>query len=411
MQPRRLKGEILNKKRFAIAPAGLLCLALWACVQPAPTRLPSSVTCSDGSDLLTHAHYVQLSVSVRRTPQPGSVQPNRDSGSAQPNRDSGLVQPNRDSGSVQPNRDFSVTPDPTPIDPAIQNDLAEAFTANPAFSKNELCPLDGIFINREQCSGYDPSNCSAMQDKDIAANSWGLRTPSGKKYVAISLGLWRCQSGQPGYCAPKFTQYHQRLSKALLDKTAEMPVSISPPTFEASADTPALSILAALAHERGHIYWWETFVQRPGSTPDRTTLLSTAGGFCGGTIYPGGQWQGKPVGLPHNRYVEFGDLSPVSPVVELPYLLRYDAKHAVGIIDAIYAGGLYPSLLASFSPDEDFVEAFEWSVLRNGGLSELSVNIAGTLRPILVLGHTGVDWAEDKLHCFDDLSRASQQQR
>jgi hypothetical protein len=384
MQRRLLKGETSSMTRFAIPLTGLFCLALWACVQPVPTPLPSSVTCSDGSDLLKHVHYVQLS--VRLTPQPGSV---------------------------QPNRDFDVTPEPAPIDPAIRNDLAEAFSANPAFSKNELCPLDGIFINREQCSGYDPSSCSAMQDKDIAANSWGLRTPLpfSKKYIAISLGLWRCQSGQPGYCAPKFTQYHQRLNKALLDKTAEMPVSISPPTFEASADTPALSILAALAHERGHIYWWETFVQRPGTTPDRSVLISNAGGFCGGTIYPGGRWQGKPVEPPHNRYVEFGDLSWVSPVVDLPYLLRYDTKHAVGIIDAIYAGGLYPSLLAAYSPDEDFVEAFEWSVLRNGGLSELSVNIAGTPRPILVLGHAGMDWAEDKLHCFDALSRPSQQQR
>jgi hypothetical protein len=370
-------------KRFAISLAGLLCLALSACappskVPPAPTGpttvVLKSVNCSDG-DLLNHVHYTNF------TPGP-------------------------------PFRSIP-TPDTQQVNPDIQLDLAAAFNANPTFSKNELCPLDGIFINRAQCSGYAPSSCSTMADKDIAANSWGFRTSNlsatpGQKYVAISLGLWRgntCPAGSgQTICAPSLTQFHQRLAKALLDKTAGMSVSMSP-TFQTDpkTDTAGLAVLTALAHERGHIYWFETFVQTPGDTP--TNLVTLAGLFCGGTIYPGGLWQGKSVELPTNRFVEFGVLNPNSPVAGLPSLLRSRNPHAVGLIDATYTGGLYPSLLAAYSSDEDFVEAFQWSVLRNAGLSDVSINVNGTAaRPILHGGRGNMQWEEDKLQCFDSVS-------
>lgn len=362
-------------KRTAISLIGILCLAIWACAAPAPptpptvTSAPASISCADGRDLLTHVQYLQLAAMA----------------------DQNLVIPL----------------DQTPINPAIQTDLAAAFTANPAFSKNELCPLDGIFINREGCTGYEPSTCSTMQDIDIADNSWGLRTPSNKKYVAISLGLWRCAPGSPqSYCAPSFTEFHQRLVKALLDRTAGLPAGISPPTFQASNNSPSLAVLAALAHERGHIYWWETFVPIPHTTPDSATLINEAKAFCGGTIYRGGRWQGRAVGLPQGRYVFFAELSANSPInaANLPTLLRSrganDASLAMGVIDGIYGGGQYPSLLAAYSPDEDFVEAFELSVLRNAGLHDLTANGHQILRG----GAADPRGTEGKLQCFDALS-------
>jgi hypothetical protein len=383
-------------KHYMIPLAALL-LALWACAPPVPPPPPppparlTSVACPGGSDLLTHVHYTQLS-----------------------------VQPSREPNSVQPNRDFTYAEDPTPIDPHIQENLAAAFTANPNFSRNELCPLDDIFINRVQCSGYDPSTCAAMRDVDVADNSWGLRTPPpvSKKYIAISLGLWRCPSG-PGYCAPSFTQYQQRLNKALLDRTARhlcdgniacTPVSVSPPIFQISPgggpDTPALTILAALTHERGHIWWWEKFVTPPGSPS-----ISNTATFCSPTpFYPGGLWPTPPgpgrmaVQIPDHRFVSFGELRANSPfAIAL-------ARNPAGAVDAIYASGQYPSLFASYSPDEDFVEAFEWSVLSHAGLSDLSVNINGVGQHIFQPGQLRI--AEAKLGCFDQLSsRGGQQQR
>ena len=196
---------------------------------------------------------------------------------------------------------------------------------------------------------------------------------------------------------------------AVLSKTAGMQVNINLPTFQIPAgegtDTPGLSVLTALAHERGHIYWWEQFVQTPGDTPSPTILMSEARTFCGGRIYPGGRWRGMAVGLPNKRYVDFAQLNPNSSiaVANLPALLRSgdptDATIAAGVIDAIYAGGGYPSLLAAYSPDEEFVEAFQWSVLRNARLSGLVVNG----HPVLQHGQAGMG-AEPKLQCFDALS-------
>ena len=64
-----------------------------------------------------------------------------------------------------------------------------------------------------------------------------------------------------------------------------------------------------------------------------------------------------------------------------------------------------PEPARAYSPDEDFVEAFEWSVLRNAGLSDVSVNVIGTDRPILTGGHGNPNGAEQKFECFDALSQ------
>jgi hypothetical protein len=131
--------------------------------------------------------------------------------------------------------------------------------------------------------------------------------------------------------------------------------------------------------------------------------MSEAKAFCGGRIYPGGRWEGVPVGLPNHRYVEFAHLSPNSPVHNLRGLLT--SEGAGPVIDGIYRGGRYPSLLAAYSSDEAFVEAFEWSVLRNARVSDVSVNVIGTDRPILTGGHGSPNGAEQKLECFDVLSQ------
>jgi hypothetical protein len=381
--------------RYAILLASGLCLALWACAQPVPpppspgrpgpVQTVMSVPCPANpawptpGDLLTHVHYTVFT----------------------------------------PTFPFTQTPAPdmtTSIEPDILTDLKAAFVANPYFSQNKLCGLDGIFINRAQCTSYDPSSCSTMKDTDVADNSWGFRTPLNQKYVALSLGLWRgnpCPVASGQYiCAPLFATYHARLVKALLDRTANVPSpSYYPPTFQTSTNTntSGISVLAAIAHETGHIDWFETFVQPPGSTP--LNLAALAGGFCSGAIYPGGYWQGKPVGMPTNRFVTFGELSQNSTVevANLPTLLAgSDPRPAGEVVDGIYHSGQYPSLLAAYSPDENFVEAFELSVLRNGTLSDLTVNVTGYSahqEPILANGMATAPAVEAELRCFDSLSQ------
>ena len=385
-------------KRTAISLIGILCLAIWACAAPAPptpptvTSAPASFSCADGSDLFNRVHYTTF------TPP-------------------------------QPIADNSIPPsDSTAIDPDIQQNLLAAFNANPSFAQNQLCHLDGIYINLAQCSSHDPASCSTMTDRDIADNSWGYRTPepSVHRYVAISLGLWRnnqCQGGQK-ICAPPFQEYDARLIRALLDRTAQPnPSSPPPPPFpnppmvQASLNDSGTSVLAALAHETGHIYWWDTFVPHAGD-PHATNTAT----FCNGNFYPGGIWEGAAVDVPPHRWVDFGYVRqpPQAYVAQLSQVLTSGPGHSLmagEVLHKIYSRGTWASALAAYSPDEDFVESFELSVLHNGGLQNLTVVVLGgsdVSGPIIqhpeaiVQNGTVASALGTKLQCFDVLSRPPQ---
>jgi hypothetical protein len=284
--------------------------------------------------------------------------------------------------------DYSKDPqiDPAPVDSDILADLTAAFNAAPPFFKDQLCSLNAIFISRHGCTGYDPSTCN-LRDNEVADNSWGFREPDGDKYIGISLGLWNntgCQ-GTRRICAPLFQTYQTRLLRALLDRTAqdklptlpagyELPTNFASPTV--SPNTSAMSVLATLAHEFGHIYWWHNFVQPPGSEHANPAPAA----FCGGNFYPAGRWEGAIVDVPPNRWVPFGYIAqPTSPyVAPLAGLLASRSYGNVGEnLHQIYHSGRWASALAAYSPDEDLVETFELYVLVNAnpGLQTLTVNV------------------------------------
>ena len=311
-------------------------------------------------------------------------------------------------------------PDSTPLSPEIQaivadiqSDLRAAFNAAPPSFKAQLCGLNGIFLTRAGCSGYDPSTCNLL-DNEVADNSWGFREPDGDKYIGISLGLWKnnaCQ-GTQRVCAPPFQTYQTRLLRALLKREADSDTSSlpfqpqpdpNPPTFNVDPSTSAMSVLASLAHEYGHIYWWHNFVQPPGPA---TTNTSNTGTFCGGNFYPSASWQGSPVDIPPGRWISFGEIRlqpPGSYISQLPHLLRSgDYGNAGEVLHEIYSRGRWASALAAFSPDEDFVETFELSVLVNSGLQTLRVNVTGhgTHADDVFRNASSTSALRTKLQCF-----------
>ncbi len=413
-------------KRLVILLAGFSSLAICACAQlvpPPPVPPPPSarlvtsmVKCqTDAKDLLDHVYYVNLTIN-----------------------------PAGGTNTVAPNTDFDPTKNPyyAPVkDSNIQTDLAAAFNANKRFALNMLCPpsggyskysgLDAILINIAGCvkdnqPSTDPNDCSSMSDQDVADNSWALRTPvpqgsaacvaggaGCKKYIAISLGLWRgntCSLPQTN-CAPIFTRYQTLLNQALLDRTLANGRRVSVvPNFSVSSadpnnDDPGLAVLAALAHERGHIYWFEKFVEPPGSDK-----ASNTDQFCGSgaaSFYPMGKWQGNYLlAIPSGRFVTFAELNQNSrlnqgpPYNNLQYQLFYNLSQ---LINSIYTGGQYLSLLAAYSPDEDFVESFEWSVLRNSKKKDLGWTANGL--PVLENGDGHFPALKNKLKCFDAVSQ------
>jgi len=299
-------------------------------------------------------------------------------------------------------------PDQTrPVNNDVQTDLAAAFAAAGTDFQNKLCGLDAMFVDPSGCADpgpthtYDPTTCN-FNGALITGYSWGLRTYSpnpypGKRYIAVSLGLWNNKNASlpkkyrwscflpQKVCAPPFSSF----VAAFLDAVVNVPspnsghgaysVSVTPPTVAAS---PAMSVLAALAHEFGHVYWFDSFVTNPGG--------SFANNFCGGTFYPGQSWENTSISFPpplpnSSRFIFFGDASPYpgSQVAGLPSTLH-----------SIYSSGKWASALAAFSPVEDFVETFELAVLKRAGLTGLQINSD----PIVPA--PGGSWLEWKLGCF-----------
>jgi hypothetical protein len=237
------------------------------------------------------------------------------------------------------------TPVPAGSIPAYaQRDLTAAFNLAPAFFQKQLCGLDGIFIAP-------------------AGDSWGFRNINdGKRYLALSMGLWK------GGAAPSFSAYENGVVHRLLNGWTGLN---HPGKGSEPSDAPAVTILAALAHEYGHILFYDTFVNPRGSAPNY-------GAFCGGNFY-GDSWQSLP-NVP-NIWRSYGDVVGTHKTddVQVQEILNAaprpggpDNRGAGALLRRLYGlhgtnapVGRWASFFASFSPDEDFVETFKLFVLKN----------------------------------------------
>jgi hypothetical protein len=187
-----------------------------------------------------------------------------------------------------------------------------------------------------------------------------------------------------------------------------------------------MTVLAVLAHEVGHVFWYDAFVIKADGSPNPGGAADFSQ-FCGGTFYtpgvtPGGVGQQGswllPPTVPDYRWVSFGQPRNYHKPDDVDMTeLNFDLNHgkyseAGDLLHGIYSGvqnGRWASALAAFSTDEDFVETFQLFVLMHARtpLQHSRVKISGTraqpylddipytfsLKPELVR----------KSHCFDYL--------
>jgi hypothetical protein len=305
----------------------------------------------------------------------------------------------------------------------INRDLTAAFTlaGNITNLQQQLCSLGGIFIDPSGCrhdmsGAWDPTTCN-FSGAAIANNSWGLRTyppntSPGVKYIGLSLGLWNNKNTQlppmyqwncpnPPYakvCAPPFYLFYQAFVDAIVQKITpgspygSISITVMPSSLQTSS---ALGILAVLAHEFGHVYWFDSFVVDPNTGAPNPGGSFVNKYFCNGGFYPLGNWQGIAVALPFpngTRWVKFAD--PVnyngSDVPGLP-----------GTLHNIYHSGNWASALAAFSPDEDFVETFELFVIWKAGLTTLEItNSSNRYSDYIIDNGTVASALATKMACF-----------
>jgi hypothetical protein len=274
----------------------------------------------------------------------------------------------------------------TAINTTIVQDLTDAFNAAPDFFKNQLCNLNGIYIDRTGCASYDPSSCTGPGPSDLL---WGFRAFDGSgnsagEFIGTWLGLW--QQGVGGH-APALSKFETGRLQALLNwKSSNAPAVAT----DSDTDTAAMTVMVVLAHEIGHVFWYDAFVVKSDGSPNPGGS-SDFSKFCGGTFYTPGGAQGSwllPPSVPDNRWVSFGEPRNYHKADDVDMTkLGFNLDHgkfpeAGDLLHGVFAGiqnGRWASALAAFSTDEDFVETFQLFVLMHARppLQHLRVRIVG----------------------------------
>jgi hypothetical protein len=255
----------------------------------------------------------------------------------------------------------------------IVDDLKQAYANAPLFFKTQLCLLDGVYLNSTGCVNGDVSNC--IFSGDIFGTSWGFRsrypaaTDNGSRYIAISAGLW-----QPGQAAWPFHQIADTQLKRLAPWGGAQVQANNPP----NPDTSWMTVLAALAHEFGHVRWFDVTVplRAPPNPPaGGPHNLSPLTGCPNGNFFVGWGYQNDNQLFPKGRWREFNDRKNEGGVIDhasAPFISQF-----LGGLSADQKNDLFYNLflvtaqddppwasyLGSLVSDEDFVESYVLGVL------------------------------------------------
>jgi hypothetical protein len=152
---------------------------------------------------------------------------------------------------VKPPDNFVIQQSPPQSD---LTDLAEAFKIAPDFFKAQLCALSKIYIDTD-----------TDQSKPLA---WGLRERAmdGRTHIGLNQQvLSKLARNTPLVSYENYIAC--RLVAPGLPPNACLPPTPAQPIrgfaySNADPDSRALAVLAILAHEVGHVIWWDTNVSR-----------------------------------------------------------------------------------------------------------------------------------------------------
>jgi hypothetical protein len=220
--------------------------------------------------------------------------------------------------------------------------------------------------------------------------------------------------------APKLTDYSTSQLNTLL-KTLNNPTFKAPPKFDSqfgsgdSANTSGMTVLAVLAHELGHVRWYDWLEPVPSPvhktvdltllincTPDRSLFFQ---GSWRATPQPNEAFAVRQLWLPFGQtadpnLVNHASGPPISdftgqrrPEGTAPNAETYQRRHrddqplvalAANLNELYSDNNPWASLLGSLSPTEDLVETYTLSALTQASppLRSLRLNIASPDRQI-----------------------------
>jgi hypothetical protein len=236
--------------------------------------------------------------------------------------------------------------------------VLNAFKLAPAIFQTRLCGLGSIFVNGPACG--DLGSCMP--------NSWGYRAArDSTTHIAISAGLW-------GLACPDGSAYaYHCFESDLLATLLHWPQSPAPPRYanaNAAADNLDMTILAALAHEVGHVHWYEAMnPSHPGQGYNPNL-------FCGGVFFTD-SWQTPIRRLPPiwRGFAERDNThaNPPQIVTVDTFIRNQDWPNAANALDQLYQPTQpWASFFGALSPDEDFVETYKLYVMTNAQSGQIA---------------------------------------
>jgi hypothetical protein len=171
--------------------------------------------------------------------------------------------------------------------PNITNDLNNAFNMAPPLVQMHLCQLNAIYINPNDCANSNPYYCATssgtLGSGEAFNGAWGFRSrvrnqnDYGFTYVSISAALW-----YQGQSAWPLDTYENSVLEYLVQAIGApawngLP-TLGPANLNSSDNSvsSAMTVLAALAHELGHVRWAILGAHTPGD-PFNFNMLTKCG--------------------------------------------------------------------------------------------------------------------------------------
>jgi hypothetical protein len=257
---------------------------------------------------------------------------------------------------------------PLPRSPDYLSGLHDAFCAAPAGFQQALSRLDAIYINAAPCT-VGPGCFQA---------SWGwLRKYMGstQRLVALSSSLWNTD----------YATYETLLTQAVLpqsDISYSNPQSCTIASGCSSVNNVATALLAALAHEVGHIRWFDwvnhspanyctpNFFSRSWNPPYHQPPAGPGGGYWRDLLTPGNRGYLRSHGEFLDKHLnppQIDDIDSLTPGSVAQSQMIYQL-----LVPPMGGPSPWASLFAAMSPDEDFVETYKFKVLTDNVTSTAS---------------------------------------
>jgi hypothetical protein len=277
--------------------------------------------------------------------------------------------------------------------PSITDDLKNAFNNAPPFFQAHLCGLNGIYISPAQCANRDAYNCTSSPTGTVFNGGWGFRSRSrkdlGSTYISISAALWP----NGGHAWP-LDAYETQILQSF-------PGGSNSSVTGSNPNTNWMTILAALAHELGHVRWATATVQS-----------NVGGGYYFDTLrncridpkttdfFYAWDYGSSQQLAAANRWRDFNNRASAAGGMTIdhfvpPTLDQLDGSSPNEALFQLYqADRPWASLFGAQTPDEDFVETYVMYVLTgyqpnvdprrdrfNGPLTSMPLAIPGFTGP------------------------------